>query len=1055
MATINPNKLATKFSIRTGRLNSLELFFEAPVDLGTDELVVTRRKDAFPVELRNAPYDDRYTDVAQVEVYRASTIYCSGLTTVNNTLIPEVGNTFYPNSITEFPRDSKLTGRLIRDSKGQVFRITSNTSDTLYWENIATNPKKQVVPENGPVVILPDFKKTATSQTSYSLLTNAHTLEVVSNTFTNADTVTVNVSTVLTHGTEWVSGVTIYETAANIAAAIIASGVKYTVTVYGNTILIEKNTENTLAVESNTASIQTVQYAAATGKLFVAANTLTKNQLANLVFQDSGNNYYFIKSNEGKLIELYEAEVVGSELFTVLSSHANTYPSGYRDTYKNYLEAMNREGTGLEPETYYYYTVFTTPITDQVVVSNEVVSGEEIPANYTVDKLSNYIARIVYEDLIFVNDLDRSFSYDSLTGEIEYSDAIDLTEYDIQVGDLFVDDLGRRFTITDISQLNVGIVGIATGQSVSLDQRNRLHGSITRANNPVNVASVQVEDVFKDLAGNNFKIVATASSPYVGLTTPPSNGFDVEQGLIDELIFRNDFLVPFSYDPATGIIQYGEDVKVLNSLLSPFTYNGLSGEVIYTGSIDLTAAEVGGYLIDGANNKFKIKQVIAASNKLILDVGLTVNNTVVDSRDGSIINLEGFVDAEGNALINLSSVQEFDLLKTNSKAVLNITSASQSLGQLKIDAGISNINTTVTAPFDGSISRRGAEIAWVGFDGEFESTYTGVGQGGVRRYNSLYNAQYATFSSGLSTQAFAINCADRQYGNLLYQLWPSFFRLIDTTEDLQDLMQVFGKEFNEMFSIINTLELNNADLVVPDFLSSASTSTGLSLISENLGIDTRRRVTRDIIGCYKLKGSRNGIARFIKVITTWDITNGTGDLLDAIVDDTPELVGLRFHSPSLAELNTEFADTAQLKSPPAGRFYKGVKGVSLPGFFQYKEVIIQLPNVALELGNSENIVLASGNSTISNSSANFGGTNNLAGSFIIPNEGRPNDYYRIISNTPTTITVQGSVPLENIGAKYVVLSPLNMNRFIVIADLISKFMPFNTKPVFNFTIKTV
>lgn len=1055
MANINPNKLSHNFSIRTGQVNALELFFDAPIELGTDELVVVRRKDAFPVELRNAPYDDRYTDVAQVELYRAATIYCSHLITGGDQITIAGDNNFYPTAVLEFERDSKLTGRLIRDSRGQVFRIVTNTSDSLTWENIATNPNKQVQPEEGPFIILPDFTKTVTSQATYPLLSNANTIEVLTNSFIAGDKVTIRVSTDLTFAVEWTNGATPEATARNIADAIIASGIKYVVTVYGNVVLVEKGSENTLSVTTNTASLQVTNYAAATGRLFVANNTFTKNQLTNLVFQDSNNDYYFIKSNEGRLIELYEIDVIGDTQFTVLSNFNNTYPAGYLDTYRNYAEALIRQGAGLEPETYYYYTIFTTPKLSENIVSNEIVLGQEIPAKYTVDKLDNYISRVFYEDIIFANDISRSFTYNTITGDILYSDTVDLSSFGILIGDLFADDLGQRFAITDNSFVTSGIITISPAQPVSLDQRTRLHGSITRANPPLGLVSVLPEDVFKDLAGNNFKIVGTPASPIIGLTIPPAHAIDVEQGLLDISIFRNDFLIPYSYDPANGIIQYGEEVVSLNSLLTAFSYNGLNGELTYAGPMDLNSVSIGDYVIDSSGVKFQIRQVIPASNKLVLDLSLSINNTVVDNRDGSIINLVGFKDIENNYLIDLTTVQEFDLLKTNSKAVLNITSANHTLGQLQIDSGISNINTLVVTQYDGSVLRRGAEIAFVGYDNEFAEVLIALGQGGIRRYDSIHNSVYANFSSNLSTQAVALNAQDRQYGELLYGLWPEFFRLTDTTDDLSDLMQVFGKTINEMFSTINTLETNNAELIIPNYLGNASTSTGLSLVSENLGIDTRRRIMRDLITAYKLKGSRDGIAKFIKIITTWDITNGTGDLIEAIIDDTPELVGLRFYSPGLGELNTNFADTAQLKSPPAGRFYKGVKGLSLPGFFQYKEVIIELPNVALEVGTSSNIAQSLGNSTLQDTSANFGGTNNLAGCFIIANEGRPNDFYQIVSNTPTSVTVVGSIPLENIGAKYVILSPLNLSRFIVISDLVTKFMPFNTKPVFNFTIKTV
>ena len=266
---------------------------------------------------------------------------------------------------------------------------------------------------------------------------------------------------------------------------------------------------------------------------------------------------------------------------------------------------------------------------------------------------------------------------------------------------------------------------------------------------------------------------------------------------------------------------------------------------------------------------------------------------------------------------------------------------------------------------------------------------------------------------------------------------------------------MFGHEFNVLYALITKYELQNPSVLTPGVLETASQNAGFELVSESLGIDTRRRVMRDIISCYKLKGNRDGIAKFIKVLTTWDITNGTGDTRGAIVDDIPEVVGLRFYSASLGGLNTNLVDTGDVQSPPAGRFVKGVPGLALPGFFQVREVIIELPNVALHIGDSNNLTSFEGNTVLSDVNADFGLNNSLVGCFVIPNEGSPNDFYQIIENDNASITVAGNIPISNLGAKYVILSPLNLTRFVAVSKDIVKFMPYNTVAVFNFTIKTI
>jgi hypothetical protein len=180
---IDSEKLVTNLKVKTSNSNSFELYFNQPVDLqDSEELVIVRRKDSFPVELRNKTYEDRYTDLAQVEIYRASTIYCSNLVVQDNKLVFN-GNTFIPTNLTSYERNEALTGRLIRDSNSQVFRITGNTETELFWENISKNPDDQILPENGPFVILPDFKKERTYLREIPLLSNTFTITLNTYTF--------------------------------------------------------------------------------------------------------------------------------------------------------------------------------------------------------------------------------------------------------------------------------------------------------------------------------------------------------------------------------------------------------------------------------------------------------------------------------------------------------------------------------------------------------------------------------------------------------------------------------------------------------------------------------------------------------------------------------------------------------------------------------------------------------------------------------------------------------------------------------------------------------
>lgn len=1056
MARINPDKLVRNFKVRSSKFGQLEVFWDIPTSfVDGEEIVVARRKDAFPVEIRNRNYEDRYTDVAQVEVFKGAPIFCSHLLVNQNELIVAGDNSFTPAQSGGLEIDSKLVGRLIRDSSGQVFRITDNTATTITVQNISTNPAQQVQAVEGGFVILADYPSAARAQQTIPLLTNANTLKVVSNSFLASDKITINNTVDLTFGVEWSAGASAAETALNIRNAIISSGVLYAPEVYDDTILIERNTETTLVVTSNTLSLSVTPYAAAQGMAFIASNTLSTNEVRYLAVQDGDASTHLIKSNDSKIIRLYDSSIAPNSDIVILNSFHNTYPCAFIDDYRSFLEALTKQGSGLEADTFYYYTAFTSPITSFTVMSNEYTDGGEDLTPYTVDKIASYYTRIFYESIQYLNPVDSTFTYNDASGLITYTDLPDLTSSQVQVGDLFADSQGLRYSITSIANANVGQISVAPLSGVSTEVRSQLHGCITRAKTPFNFSSVLVNDTFKDLAGNSFPIVATNLAPLSGLNTPPGNAFDILQGLVDEIVELNTYLVPFSYNPADGHVQYGERQVTQNTLLSTFSYNPVSGLIDYAAGINLNDVEVGDLFVDGSNNKFPIITVNPQAGQLTIAILQTVDLTINSRRSGSVIDLVGFTDAEGNYLINLNQVEQFDLFKTNSKSVYVINEANALDAYVVIEIGLDSISVAMESEFDGSILRRGADVAWIGFNGEFTPTLENLAQGGVKRYNSVNNAQYAVFSNKLSTQSFGVHADDRQMGKLLYESFPNVFRVLDTTNDLQDLMEVFGHEFNDMYALITKYELQNASIVTPSVLQIASQNAGFDLVAENLGIDTRRRVMRDIISCYKLKGNRDGIAKFIRVLTTWDITNGTGDTRGAIIDDIPSSVGLRFYSPSLGPLNTNLVDTLNVQTPPAGRFVKGVPGLALPGFFDVKEVIIELPNVALEIGASSNLTYFQGNTVINDSTASLGLPNSLVGCFIIPNEGSPNDFYEITANSATTVTVSGTVPFSSLGAKYVILSPLNLARFVALSRSLPKFMPYNTVAVFNFTIQTL
>jgi len=315
---------------------------------------------------------------------------------------------------------------------------------------------------------------------------------------------------------------------------------------------------------------------------------------------------------------------------------------------------------------------------------------------------------------------------------------------------------------------------------------------------------------------------------------------------------------------------------------------------------------------------------------------------------------------------------------------------------------------------------------------------------------NVAQAEFSVIDTGVSTQDYAISADNKGFGDRLYKLWPSLYRDLDETGDLQDLMQVFGFYIDKLHAIVDTYKLQDTDNVVVTAMLPLSEQMGLPAVGYSIGIDTLRRIGKDIISSWRLKGSKEGIALFIRIITTWDITNGTGDFSDAIQDFLPNVEALRFFDPNLGITNNRLTETDPL-FVSGGRFLKGLPGIIIPGFFTFREFVITIPNVALYVGITEDFSVETNSTTMTDTTANFGATDSLVGNFLIPNQGEVNDIFEIIANTSTTITVRGIITNQTAGGKYVVLSPLNTNRFIILNRLLPIYAPFGTLPSFDFT----
>jgi len=364
-------------------------------------------------------------------------------------------------------------------------------------------------------------------------------------------------------------------------------------------------------------------------------------------------------------------------------------------------------------------------------------------------------------------------------------------------------------------------------------------------------------------------------------------------------------------------------------------------------------------------------------------------------------------------------------------------------------ATLSNFANGATIPYSDTLRTESEAAARVG-NGLQDDTFNYYTIFTKPTGANVAQAEFSIIGSGAPTQAYALSTKDTKFGDLLFNLWPEVHKGMDSTGDLNYLMQIFGFQFNELYSLIKTYNLQNADKVLVTALQPLSEQTGLPSVGLTIGADTLRRIARNLIYCWHLKGSKEGIALFIKMITTWDITAGTADYSNAIQDTLPNIAALRFFDANLGSTNTRLTETSPT-IVSGGRFAKALPGIIIPGFFSFREFVITLPEVALFVGYTQNFTTAPNLTTMVDNLANFGAVNSLVGNFLLSNQSEIDDIYQIVGNTATTITVKGLITNKNPGDKYAVLSPLNSNRLSILNKLMPYYIPYLTKQSYDFT----
>jgi hypothetical protein len=461
-------------------------------------------------------------------------------------------------------------------------------------------------------------------------------------------------------------------------------------------------------------------------------------------------------------------------------------------------------------------------------------------------------------------------------------------------------------------------------------------------------------------------------------------------------------------------VYFFEQYHFKNSSKVPFSYNTGTGVIQFSSAVNLSNVVTGDIFVDSSENKFTISSANDGLDQIVIAPGQVVDDSVPTKKEhGSAIIDETPVIGVGMALLTNFKDQPvipyIDIYK-------NETEANARVGTGLLDNQF-YYYTAFAKP-----------------------TNTNVAQ-----------AEFSVYgSTGTQTQSSALSIKDRAFGELLYSYWPSLYRQLDSTGDLEDLMSVFGYEFQYLHALIETYRLQDTQTVFATACAALADQTGLASVGYSIGVDTLRRIAADMIQAWHLKGSKEGIALFIRILTTWDITNGTGDFAGSIIDYLPNVSALRFFDSLLGSTNTRMTQSDP-SFTAGGRFVKGLPGIIIPGFFSFREFVVIIPEVALYVGTTTAFSAGNGQTVVTDTAANYGADNSLIGNFLLPNQEEVNDIYQIIGNTATTITVRGIVENRTFGGSYAVLSPLNTNRFIILNKLMPSYAPFGTKAGYQFT----
>jgi len=288
-----------------------------------------------------------------------------------------------------------------------------------------------------------------------------------------------------------------------------------------------------------------------------------------------------------------------------------------------------------------------------------------------------------------------------------------------------------------------------------------------------------------------------------------------------------------------------------------------------------------------------------------------------------------------------------------------------------------------------------------------------------------------------------INRSSKWTTDKLFGLLPHQWQTKDANGTHKALMEMFAFRNDLVDDFVSHIKIYDAEKMVGEIVSDFASQFSGFPVQTQLGIDTLRRQIGMSQQATQWKGSRQGIIKLIRWLTTWQIgpNNITIPQLTESQDwmTTWELGGNQ--SPTWTD-NVAPGDNLLplFDAQPVGDL----------GTTNDVTIFIEIPGVAIAVGTSDTITYDNfaQNAVLTDTKVNFNLTSTI-GSFLIPNQNNA-EAFQVLAQTGITLNVQERITTAKDGDSYAVLTQLDLQRLQALQVVLPEMLLFNTRVYFRF-----